>query len=63
MVLAAVSTRPQSSATSGHAAPRAVIDDLVGWERTLDPNMDIILRLFCLPRVFVGFGEGVCKEN
>ena len=29
--------------------------------RTLDPDMDIILRLLSFPSVFVGFGEGVCK--
>ena len=28
---------------------------------TLDPYMDVILRLFGFPSVFVGFGEGVCK--
>lgn len=26
----------------------------------MDAYMDIILRLLCLPCVFVGFGEGVC---
>ena len=29
--------------------------------RTLDPNVDVILRLLCFPGVFVGFGEGVCR--
>ena len=29
--------------------------------RTLDPYMDVILRLLGFPSVFVGFGEGVCK--
>ena len=30
--------------------------------RTLDSNMDIILRLLGLSGVFVGFGEGVCNK-
>ena len=29
-------------------------------EHTLDPNMDVVLRLFGLPCILVGFGEGVC---
>lgn len=30
---------------------------------TLDPNMDVVLRLLGLPCVFVGFGEGVCCKS
>lgn len=29
-------------------------------EHTLNPYMDVILRLFSLAGVFVSFGEGVC---
>ena len=32
-------------------------------ERTLNPNMDVVLRLLGLPLVFVGFGEGVCERD
>jgi hypothetical protein len=28
--------------------------------RTLNPYVDIVLRLFGLAGIFVGFGEGVC---
>ena len=28
---------------------------------TLNPNVDVVLRLFGLAGVFVGFGEGVCE--
>lgn len=28
--------------------------------RTLDPNMDVVLRLLSLPGVFVSLGERVC---
>lgn len=32
------------------------------WKkRTLNADMDVLLGLSSLPRVFVGFGEGVCK--
>lgn len=30
--------------------------------RTLNPYMDVVLRLFSLASVFVSFGEGVCVE-
>ena len=30
-----------------------------GKKRTLDADMDVLLGLSSLPRVFVGFGEGV----
>ena len=30
-----------------------------GWMHTLNPDMDVILALFSLPSIFVGFGEGV----
>ena len=29
-------------------------------KRTLNPYMDVILRLFSLAGIFVSFGEGVC---
>lgn len=34
----------------------------VSWlnERTLDTDMDVVLRRFRLPDIFVGFGERVC---
>ena len=32
-------------------------------QRTLNPDVDIVLRLFSLPCVFVGFGEGVYTFN
>lgn len=40
-------------------------DDNVGGgiERTLNPYMDIILRLLGLAGIFVSFGEGVCRET
>jgi len=30
---------------------------------TLDPYVDVILRLLSLASVFVGFGEGVCTSS
>jgi hypothetical protein len=30
---------------------------------TLDPYVDVILRLLSLASVFVGFGEGVCTSR
>lgn len=30
---------------------------------TLDSDVDVILRLLCLPGVFIGFGEGVCGNG
>jgi hypothetical protein len=30
---------------------------------TLNPNMDVVLRLLSLPCIFVGFGEGVYERN
>lgn len=33
-----------------------------GIKRTLNPYMDIILRLLGLAGIFVSFGEGVCRE-
>jgi hypothetical protein len=42
-------------------------DGEVRWEqrgkRTLNPYMDVILRLLGLAGVFVSFGEGVCVES
>lgn len=35
----------------------------LGVERTLNPYMDIVLRLLSLAGVFVSFGEGVCKST
>ena len=34
-----------------------------GIRRTLNPYMDVILRLFSLAGIFVSFGEGVCRET
>jgi hypothetical protein len=31
--------------------------------RTLDPYVDVVLRLLSLASVFVGFGEGVCISS
>lgn len=51
----------ESSSVRGSpaAAPRVGVKD----GRTLNPNMDVILRLldFASGVVFVGFGEGVCR--
>ena len=42
---------------------QAVFDAVTGCfeviVHTLDPNMDVILRLLCFASVFVGLGEGV----
>ena len=35
----------------------------MGHRRTLNPNMDVVLRLLRLPCVFVCFGEGVCQNG
>lgn len=32
-------------------------------QRTLNPDVDVVLRLFSLPGIFVGFGEGVYTFN
>lgn len=32
-------------------------------KRTLNSYMNVILRLFSLTGVFVGFGEGVCDDG
>lgn len=39
------------------------IPHLDGGRPTLDSDMDVILGLFRLPGVFIGFGEGVCREG
>jgi hypothetical protein len=33
------------------------------WRPTLDPYVDVVLRLLSLASVFVGFGEGVCTSK
>ena len=42
---------------------KLILDVMAGeWahgQRTLDPDMDIILRLPCLAGIFIGFGERV----
>jgi len=35
----------------------------VGHRLTLNANMDVVLRLLDVSCIFVGFGEGVCKEE
>ncbi len=34
-----------------------------GKERTLNANMDVVLDLFDITGVVVGFGEGVCSKR
>ena len=36
---------------------------VVAERLTLDPYVDVILRLLSLASVFVGFGEGVCTSS
>lgn len=62
-MLAAISMVSSLLRQGDPATLRAVVADDVCWEHTLDPNVDIVLRLFGLPCVFVGFGEGVCTRN
>lgn len=33
------------------------------WGLTLNTNVYVILRLLCLSRILVGFGEGICVGN
>ena len=56
--IALYQVRDQHQGLSSFSLPQLLHNEGV---RTLNPNVDVVLRLPSLPSVFVGFGEGVCR--